>query len=176
MQPNIIKSAMLNGLIMGVLFSINFLCSLSQITAIILLSYILMIYILVAVYRSTVKFRDVECNGVITYSKAFSYVLLTFFFASLISSIAKFVYFQFVNPNYLDTIFQESMKMLQKMKFPIDDESMKQVESMLKPASFSLQFIWINVFIGSLVGLIMAVFIKKDKSVFAENNESQNNA
>lgn len=172
MQPNIIKSAMLNGLIMGVLFSINFLCSISKITAIIILSYALMIYILVAIYRSSIKFRDVECKGVISYSKAFSFVLLTFFFAALISSIVKYVYFQFINPGYLETMFQESMKMLEKMKFPMEEESMKQVETMLKPASFSLQYIWVNVFLGSLIGLIMAVFIKKDKSVFAENNES----
>ena len=114
------------------------------------------------------QFRDTECNGIITYSKAFSLILLTFFFAAIISSVVKFVYFQFINPDYLDQMFQETMKVLNKMKFPVNDEMINQTKSMLKPVNYTFVYIWTNVFFGLIVGLIMAAFIKKEKSILEE--------
>lgn len=166
MQPNILKSAMLNGLIMGVIFSLNFLLSISKVPSLTLLSYVVVTFILVGMYRLTVRFRDVDCEGVITYGKAYSFILLTFFFAAIISSVVKFVYFKYINPTYLDQLLQESMKALENLRFPIDEAAYLQMGNMMKPASFTLQYIWLNVLMGSFVGLIMAAFIKKEKSIF----------
>ncbi|MEI7502555.1 MAG: DUF4199 domain-containing protein [Paludibacter sp.] len=168
MQPSIIKSAMFNGLIMGVIFSINFLFSISKITALALLSYVLIAIIIVGIYKMVIRFRDVECAGVISFWKAFSYILLTFFFAAINSSVVKYIYFQYINPGYLEEMFQESMKLMEKMKFPMNDASIAQMESIMKPASFTLQYIWGNVFVGTLVALIMSGFVKKEKDVFSE--------
>jgi len=165
MQPSITKSAMYNGLIMGVIFSINFLFSVSKITSLVLLTNVIAILIIIGIYRLAIRFRDTECNGIITYSKAFSLILLTFFFAAIISSVVKFVYFQFINPDYLDQMFQETMKVLNKMKFPVNDEMINQTKSMLKPVNYTFVYIWTNVFMGLIVGLIMAAFIKKEKSI-----------
>ena len=168
MQPSITKSAMYNGLIMGVIFSINFLFSVSKITSLVLLTNVIAILIIIGIYRLAIRFRDTECNGIITYSKAFSLILLTFFFAAIISSVVKFVYFQFINPDYLDQMFQETMKVLNKMKFPVNDEMINQTKSMLKPVNYTFVYIWTNVFFGLIVGLIMAAFIKKEKSILEE--------
>ena len=168
MQPNIPKSAMFNGLIMGVVFSINFLFTVSKIPSLILLTYVIAVVIVMGIYRLSVKFRDVECEGFISYWKSFSLILLTFFFAALISSVVKYIYFQFINPDYLDQMFQESMKAITLMKIPITDALTDQMKSMLKPASYTLVYVWSNVLMGVIVGLIMAAFIKKEKSVFEE--------
>jgi len=168
MQPSITKSAMYNGLIMGVIFSINFLFSVSKITSLVVLTNVIAILIIIGIYRMAMQFRDTECNGIITYSKAFSLILLTFFFAAIISSVVKFVYFQFINPDYLDQMFQETMKVLNKMKFPVNDEMINQTKSMLKPVNYTFVYIWTNVFFGLIVGLIMAAFIKKEKSILEE--------
>jgi len=168
MQPNIMKSAMFNGLIMGVVFSINFLFSISKITTLVLLTNVIAVLIIFGIYRLSVRFRDTECEGFITYWKAFSFILLTFFFAALISSVVKYIYFKFISPDYLDQMFQESLKVLNSMKFPISDELIEQTKSMLKPASYTLIYIWSNLLMGLFVGLIMAAFIKKEKSVFEE--------
>jgi hypothetical protein len=42
------------------------------------------------------------------------------------------------------------------------------VEGMMKPATFSLQFVWMNVTFGAIVGLIMSPFIKKDVNIFKD--------
>lgn len=161
MQPNIIKSAMLNGLIMGGLFSINFLFSVSKISALVILSYVMITIIVVGIYKMSIRFRDEECEGAISFGKTFSFILLTFFFAAIISSVVKYIYFQYINPAYLESMFEESMKLLEKMKYPMNDASVEQMESILKPATFTLQYIWVNVLAGTFVGLIMSGFIKK---------------
>ena len=168
MQRKIINSAMLNGLIMGFLFSINFLFSISKNTTFLLLSYTLAAIIVVTMYRMSVRHRDVDCEGVISYGKAFLFILLTFFYAALISTVVKYVYFQFINTGYLENMFQESIKMMQLLKFPMNDAEIAQMESMFKPASFSLIYIWTNLLLGTIVGLIMAAFVKKNKSIFEE--------
>ena len=159
---------MFNGIIMGVIFSVNFLFSVSKITLLITFTNIIAVLIVVLIYRLSVKFRDTECEVFITYRKAFLYILYSFFFAALISSVVKYIYFQYINPSYLESMFQETMKMLTSMKYPITDAVETQTRSMLKPASYTLIYIWVNVFMGLIVGLIMAAFIKKEKSIFIE--------
>jgi len=168
MQPNIFKASMINGIIMGVIFSVNFLFSVSKITFLITLTNLLAVLIVVLIYRLSVKFRDTECEGFITYGKALLYILYSFFFAALISSVVKYIYFQYINPPYLESVFQETMKMLTSMKYPITDAVETQTRNMLKPASYTLIYIWVNVFMGLIVGLIMAAFVKKEKSIFKE--------
>jgi len=166
MQPNIMKSAMHNGLILGVIFSINFLFSVSKITALMLFTYAVAVIILIMLYKIAIRFRDIECQGVISYGKAFLYILLIFFYAALISTAVKFIYFRFIDQSYLETTFQETMKMLEAMKFPINSVEIERTENMFKPLNFSLLYIWSNMLIGTFVGLIMAAFIKKEKSIF----------
>jgi len=159
---------MFNGIIMGVIFSVNFLFSVSKIALLITFTNILAVLIVVLIYRLSIKFRDTECEGFITYGKALLYILYSFFFAALISSVVKYIYFQYINPPYLESVFQETMKMLTSMKYPITDAVEAQTRNMLKPASYTLIYIWVNVFMGLIVGLIMAAFIKKEKSIFKE--------
>jgi hypothetical protein len=168
MQPNIIKSAMFNGLIMGVLFTLNFMISLPKNTILGLLSYLIVAGIVFLMYRMSVQFRDKECGGYITYGRAFMFVIYTFFFAALISSLVKYIYFRFINPLYLDELLQETMKAMEMVKFKVDDEAYKQISDMMKPANMALQFIWVNMFLGMIVGLIMAAFVKKEKNIFEE--------
>lgn len=157
---------MQNGLAVGILFSINFLLSISKITPLVLISYGLMGIILVVTYRTTIRFRENECSGEITFGKAFSFIILTYFFAALISSVVKYIYFQFINPEYLSKLLNESLKAVEMLRLPIENATYDQMENMMKPATFSLQYIWMNVLLGTLIGLTMAPFIKKDKNIF----------
>ena len=153
---------------MGGFFSINFLLSISKSTSLILISYTLTVIIVITMYRMSIKYRDIDCQGSISYGKSFLFILLTFFYAALISTVVKYIYFQFINPNYLENIFQESMKMMDTLKFPLDNASIEQMQGLMKPASFSLIYIWSNLILGTIVGLIMAAFIKKEKSIFED--------
>jgi len=168
MQPNIMKSAMHNGLILGVIFSVNFLLSISKITALILFTYVIAVIILVVLYKIAIRFRDTECEGTITYGRAFLYIILLFFYAALISTVVKFIYLRFIDQSYLDSIFQETMKLMETLKFPMNSVEIERTENMFKPLNFSLLYIWSNLILGTFVGLIMAAFIKKEKNIFEQ--------
>ncbi|HOL00496.1 MAG TPA: DUF4199 domain-containing protein [Paludibacteraceae bacterium] len=168
MTSNIFKSSMIYGLFMGILFAANFFISLPQGIIFRLLSFLIIILIIYAMYRFSVRYRDNECGGYISYGKAFSFILLTFFFASIISSIFKFFYFQFINPDYLTNLLQESLKIIDSMQLPVNEEFYDQMEKTMKPITYSLQSIWVDVFLGIILGLIMSAFIKKDKNIFEQ--------
>lgn len=151
---------------MGGLFSLNFVIGLFPGTILGLLSWALIVVIVIAMYNMSVRFREIECDGYITYGKAFSLVLLTFFFGAIISSLVKYIYFQYINTEYLRELLGQSLQLMEQMNFPVTDEMYKATESMLSPIGFSITYLWINVFWGIIVGLILAAAVKKDKSIF----------
>lgn len=157
---------MQNGLIMGVIFSINFLLSTSKILPLVFITYIIAVIIVFLIYRYTIRFRDIECNGEISYGRAFSYILLLFFYAALISTAVKYIFFRFINPHFLETMFQDTMKMMQVMKLSMNNAEIDQTQTMFTPLNFSMLHIWSNVIMGVIVGLIMAAFIKKKQKHF----------
>ncbi len=168
MYVNVMKSAMKSGVILGVLFSLNFLLSIPSNTFIKLLTYILLVLIILMTYRLSIQFRDNECGGYISYGRSFTFILLSFFYAALISSLVKFIYFKFINPDYLSNLYNEAMLIFEKMGGPVDLGAEETLSALLKPAAFSLQYIWINTLAGVFVGLIMSAFVKKEKSIFDE--------
>ena len=42
------------------------------------------------------------------------------------------------------------------------------LEAILSPINYSLQYLWINTMLGALLGVIMAAFTKKEKSIFED--------
>nr|HQG67304.1 hypothetical protein [Paludibacteraceae bacterium] len=65
-------------------------------------------------------------------------------------------------------VLQQSMKVVESMNLPLDDEYYTQMEKMMKPSVYTLQSIWVNVLLGALLALVMSAFVKKDKDIFEE--------
>lgn len=166
---------MFNGLIMGVLFSLNFLCSTSKSVLPLILSYLLIITIIVVLYRMAVKYRDAENGGYISYWNVFNFTVLTFFFAAIISTIFKIIYTRYIDTEYLPNALQESLKQIElnkslfeKLKVPMDENYYDELEKQFQPVRFSIQTIWMNVFSGVIVGFILGGFVRKNKGLFDE--------
>ncbi len=169
MRANPIKHAMKYGLYLGGVFSLNFLLSTSQSVVMQLLTYLVIAAILYLTYRFAVHYRENEMKGCLTYWQGFSYVLWLFLFSAIVSSAVKFFYCQFLVTEYLENMMNQTMLMLETMQFPIGDAEIAQIEAMLKPARFSLMYLWVNAFVGMFVGLVMAAFTKKEKSIFEDD-------
>lgn len=181
MHANIFKSTMFNGLIMGVLFSLNFFLSASKNVSLLLLSYLLIAIMIVVSHRMAVRYRDNECGGYINYWMVFNYVVLTFFFASIISSIFKIIYTKYLNPDYLPMLFEESMRQIEQnrslfesLKLPLDDNYFEELERQMRPVNYSLQTIWVNIFTGAILGLILGGFVRKSKGIFDDETPVEN--
>ncbi|HNX87910.1 MAG TPA: DUF4199 domain-containing protein [Paludibacteraceae bacterium] len=170
MQTNVLNAAMKYGLIMGIVFSVNFLLSVSGNAIITLLGYLVVAFIFVLTYRFAVAYRDKENGGSISFGHAFFFIILLFLFAAIISSLFKFIYFKYLNVNYLPMLLEQSVSMMQQLQeqfhLSVPDDYYETMDKMMSPTAFTLQYIWVNTFLGVIMGLIIAPFVKKDKDIF----------
>ena len=166
MQQNILNSAKVNGLIIGCLLSLKFLLSVQNNMLLSFLAMAISVSIIVVLYSTAVKFRDIKCEGSIQFKHAFSFIFQLYFFGTIISSLVMFIYTQFIDKAYLETMMNETLKMYDKMGISMDDQSLSIVDNIFKPAAHALVNVLGGIFGGALWGLILAAFIKKEKSIF----------
>lgn len=181
MQPSIFKTSMINGLIMGVLFSLKFLLSTSKSVTFSVLSFILLIAIILVMYKMTVSFRDKELKGFISYWAVVNLTIMTFFFAALVSAAFKMIYTTYINPEFLPTLLAETLQALETIQpsFNIfnyidEDEYIQTLEKQMTPFNYSVQTIWVNVLAGVGLGLILGAFVMKKKGIFDEEPTDEN--
>ncbi len=175
MKPNLMNSAMRNGLILGILFSVNFIFSISNNIFLGLLSYAVIGVIFYMTYRFTVSYRDTDCEGAISYRHALAYVVLLFLFAALISAIVKYVFFQFIKPDFLPDLMNKSIEVMEQIMPSVPEETYDNMETMMSPINYSLMVTWMNIVLGFFTGLVVAGMVKKDKNMFDDQNNLPHN-
>lgn len=95
--------------------------------------------------------------------------IMLFFFASLISAIPEYVFYQYINPDYVANAMQQSVKLLDEWGIMQDeaatDELRKAVEGGAVPTSLQMimSSLWSNVFFGSLLSIVVAPFVIRSK-------------
>ncbi|MDR0370641.1 MAG: DUF4199 domain-containing protein [Prevotellaceae bacterium] len=161
-----LKSVLRSGLILGGVFSLHFLCSTAHNILFSILTYAAIGFIIVMSYRLPVSFRDNENEGVISFGAAFLYVLLSFFIASFISFVIKVLFFSVVNPDYLLLQQSQVFDTIEAMKISFDEEQYRVLENMFQPVVYASYFFIMNMFFAVIFGLIIATFVKKEKSIF----------
>ncbi len=170
MRVNPMKHAMKYGLILGVLFALNFLLSVTGVVALQLLSYVLVVAIVYFTYRFTVHYRENERSGSLSFWQGFSYVMWLFLFAALVSSVFKLLYLKFIAPDYLAAMLNDTLLVLESMQYPMGDGELAQIERMMQPARFALASLWVNVLSAIFLGPIVASFAKHEKSIFDDDS------
>ncbi len=167
------KHAMTYGLLMGVVFSINFY--LSTVPAISFLQYLIFIVVLVLSYRFATNCRDKVCGGLMSYGSALFYIVQLFSYAALIVALFKYIFYTLLSPNYLNGLMELYLQVLDESGLSDtmfgDTPMVEMFEKVVTPLNLSLQSIWINILYGLIVGLIMAAFVKKEKSIFGDRTE-----
>ena len=166
MQSNVTKSAMVNGLWIGLLLSLKFLLSTQKTNILAFASLIISISIIFVLFKITLSFREKELNGIIDFKKAFNYIFQLYFFGAVISSLVMLIYTAYLNPTYLEFYFSETLKFYQVIKLPVDDNTYNLLEKVFKPAPFALGNLFSSAILGAFWSLILAVFVKKEKSIF----------
>jgi len=172
MQNGKMQHAMYSGAILGAYLLVKFYISTLGGKNVFVSFVVVLLTLLVPfiVYKFQKRFRDEQLNGFITYLNSFTYGVLLFFFASLILGLGQFVYYQFINPDYLTNAFKSAIDMMQRFGMPesiIDEAIGKPIPS---PISTALQSILINSFIGMLISAIASIFVKKT-DLFKAGNE-----
>ncbi|MBQ7389136.1 MAG: DUF4199 domain-containing protein [Paludibacteraceae bacterium] len=166
MKSDAIKHSMYYGLILGATFILNFF--LSQASGILwkIVQMFVVFSIPFLVFYITKNCRDEVNEGVMGYGAAFMYGVQLFFYASMVSSAFKYLYFKFIDPKFLKEMSAQMMSLMEQMSFPVTDEVADAMKQLFTPIGMSMQYMWLNVTIGVFVSLIVAIFVRKGKSVF----------
>lgn len=166
-RPNPLNHAMLMGLEMGVWFALTFILDAQGMGV---LASFVTFYVIYGVYRAAQHYKETEWGGQITYFAAYSYILWLYVCSSLVASVIRFAYLQWLNPEFLPKLYDSSMLMMEELKKEGLKMSMDEVSSVLQailtPIRFTMYYIMIDLFKGTFWGLILALIVKRRKARF----------
>ncbi|MBL0047737.1 MAG: DUF4199 domain-containing protein [Bacteroidetes bacterium] len=116
------------------------------------------------IFIGSKNYRDKELNGVISYGTAFYSGFLISFFASVIIAFTIFLYIKFVDSSIIEKIMEQTeQNMLDSGRS--DEEIEKAMEAsqyFMNPTSMAFFSILGYTFVGTIISLVTAAFIKKE--------------
>lgn len=164
MGQEVNRYAMSKGLILGTLFALNYLLSTFSATS--FLSFGVEILIVFAAYRMTISCRENVLDGVISYGRAWWYVVNLFLYSAMVSGVFKYVYLKWIRADYLQNLEVQVKEVFENTG--LNGVEMKEVMSnlheILTPENMAIYSIFGDVIIGVFLGLIIAAIVKRDET------------
>lgn len=96
--------------------------------------------------------------------------IMLFFFASLISCVPEYIFYQYITPDYIANAASQSVKLMEEMGWLENEATLEEVNKMLAadavPSAIQmvLSSMWANVFFGSLLSIVVAPFVLRKKN------------
>ena len=93
--------------------------------------------------------------------------IMLFFFTSLISSLAQYIYYVYINPDYIRVQFQSAVELMESLDLMAKDPSLLDAMkaglekgNVPSPMSVVVERMWVNLFFGSLLSAAIAWLVK----------------
>ena len=151
--------------VLGACLTIIFLLSVMTTNVIISLVVIFLVvlspYLLYLFQKS---YRDDVLGGAISYSHALSYGVYLCIGASAILGIVEFIYYQYINTEFLADTYPLMIEQMQLWKFPAEMIEQAKVKGPPSAVAMSFQYAVLIAFIGFLVSLVTSGIVKKSTS------------
>ena len=112
---------------------------------------------------------DRECEGVLTFSRAFLFTSFMYLFAAMFVTIAHYIYFRYMDNGLIVTTYQDMLNQMSgmataEMKASLDQfQQALDIIATLSPLEISIQLITQNVFYCTLIALPTALLVRKQK-------------
>jgi len=112
-------------------------------------------------------FRDVILDGHISFRRAMAFVVLMFFYASLLLAVAQWAYFEFIDQGFVAAQY-ERMASTPEMEAALKSygmgdqlkESLTLIRQM-RPIDFALNVLTMNITFGIVYGFLLGFAMKK---------------
>ena len=125
-------------------------------------------------YRFACQYRDkyANNNGSIGFVHAFTFCLFMYMYASLLTSVAHLIYFQFIDHGFILEKLQEMFESVKASPLPGMDDYLSQYQlaldtyAILNPVDITLQLVSQNMFYGLLMALPTALIVKRKKKEY----------
>jgi hypothetical protein len=112
-------------------------------------------------YYLTKKYRDVACGGFLRFGQVWSFGVWLFLFAGLIMSVVYFVHFQFLDPNFISDIFNQSLLMLEQMKYDQEALDLFAKNGFPSPIQMVVYYLFAYVVCGAILFLFISALLAK---------------
>jgi len=171
-RPSNAKVAFINGIYLGVaLIFFSLILYVIGVDREHWLQYFSFLIMLIGVYFAQKNWRDKFNDGNLSYGKAFSNGFLTILFASIITAIYTFAFFQFLAPAEHLAILEKAEESIYEQNPTISDEEFemawKWTKMMTAPWMLAVWGILGGVFGGLIISAITSIFVKKEPKQFA---------
>lgn len=158
---------MQNGLIAGALIALKFLFTTIKIPLLSSITIFISIGIVVFLFYAAKRFRVAENGDAFSLGEAFSYVFRVYFYGAVIGSLVVLIY-TMINVDFLAILLNDTLMIYEKMNIPIDDTTYDLLNTIFKPAPYALFNLFSSAIVAAFWGLILGLFLKKEKSIFEE--------
>lgn len=162
-QKGIVQFAMEAGAYMGLYFVVKFIFAVLSLNYPFcnVVSTIMLLFVPLVVFFMMRRFSNQNEEG-IYFSQLWMMGILLFFFASLISGLAQYIYYVYINPEYIKSQLSAAVTLLEAVKTGLEQGNIPS------PMAVVIQQMWVNVFFGSLLSAVMAwlvsVWFKSSKT------------
>ncbi len=125
-------------------------------------------------------YRNEVCGGSISFGQAWIFTLFMYVFAAMLTTVAHYIYFQFIDHGHLLAFFLDSFKQAAKLypeEMQADLELIKESTQTFfeQPAiNITVQFMANNVYYGSLLAIPTALFVMRKRKPTATPTENNN--
>lgn len=122
-------------------------------------------------YKRLVKFRTDICDNTINFARAYTYLIFTFFYASLILGIAQYIYFKFIDGGFIVDAYSQ-MAATEEFKKASEaygmskegiDQALEQM-SKVRPVDIAINFLSMNVFGCFFISIPLAFIARKNNT------------
>ena len=169
-RKNFQEAAMRYGTVMGIFWTLKFvLFPMGMQSPLLLMAFFLLTLIVpVAGFFLVRQYRDRECGGVLSFSRAFLFTSFMYLFAALFATIAHYVYFRYIDGGLIVNTYQDMITQMEAiatadMKASLDQfQQALDIISALSPLEISIQLITQNVFYCTLIALPTALLVKRN--------------
>ncbi len=150
------------GLLTGIgLILITLLTYMFNLTEIRWLSYLTYLVLLAGIILGTIKFRDDDSGGFITYGRALGFGTMVSLFAALISGIFLFVFYKFIAPDAFEQLRILAEQNIIAANPAITDQQLDMAMRMTTPLMILISSLFSITFIGFVFSLATSAFLKK---------------
>ena len=162
-----LQTAMQYGTNLGILWIIAFAAYIVSITTKEMSLLFLMLLAISPIYAGYlgIRYRKKECENRLGFLNAWTFMIIVYTCASLLSAIACYIYFYFLDSGTVLAAFKEQIDIYTSMEI---SEEMKKafnetydILSKLNASDICIQFFTSNLFVSSMLAPITAIFVYK---------------
>ena len=168
-KRNFQEDAMRYGTVMGIFWTMKFvLFPLGMQSSLLLMMFFLLTLIVPVVGFFMVRqYRDRECGGVLTFSRAFLFTSFMYLFATLFVTIAHYIYFRYMDHGLIVNTYQDMLDQMAAMANSDLKVSLDQFQqaldaiATLSPLEITIQLLTQNIFNCTMLAIPTALLVMR---------------